>query len=359
MRSFSLVDQLVVPIGTGRPRSIACVLVALALLITAVTGSAPAKPRGKHHVFTFGSRALGKGTKGKDVRYLQRALSRLGISTPVDGVFGKGTLKSVKALERQRSWPVNGVITRRDAKRIRKLLTKHTTSGSYFIIGYAQPVLTVHAKRAGSAKVKILDSSGNVLDTIDVSLPAGGSQDVSWNGVIAGKIVPDGTYQMKLADPDSIGATGTGQTQPFGMRLHAFPLLGPHNFGGPDARFGAPRSGHIHQGQDIIAGCGEKEIVDESGVVRVNAYEAGGAGYYVVLHGNLSNTDTVYMHLKAPSWAPVGTKVYAGQQIGKVGATGDATGCHLHFEHWSAPGWYVGGAPFDPLPELAYWDTYS
>ena len=126
-----------------------------------------------------------------------------------------------------------------------------------------------------------------------------------------------------------------------------------------DARFGAPRSGHIHQGQDIVAGCGQKEIVDETGQVRVNAYQAGGAGYYVVLHGALTGTDSVYMHLKAPSWAPAGTNVFAGQQIGKVGATGDAAGCHLHFERWTAPGWFVGGAAYDPLPELLYWDSYS
>ena len=73
----------------------------------------------------------------------------------------------------------------------------------------------------------------------------------------------------------------------------------------------------------------------------------------------LTGTDAVYMHLIAPSWAPVGTGVTAGQQIGKVGDTGDAVGCHLHFERWTAPGWFSGGAPYDPLPELLYWDSYS
>src|SRR5256885_5910523 len=29
-----------------------------------------------------------------------------------------------------------------------------------------------------------------------------------------------------------------------------FPVAGTHNYGGPGARFGAPRSGHTHQGQD-------------------------------------------------------------------------------------------------------------
>jgi murein DD-endopeptidase MepM/ murein hydrolase activator NlpD len=45
--------------------------------------------------------------------------------------------------------------------------------------------------------------------------------------------------------------------------------------------------------------------------------------------------------------------------IGYVGRTGDATACHLHFEMWSAPGWYDGGRPFDPLPSLLAWDKSS
>jgi hypothetical protein len=32
-----------------------------------------------------------------------------------------------------------------------------------------------------------------------------------------------------------------------------FPVGGPHSFGGPENRFGAPRAGHTHQGQDILA----------------------------------------------------------------------------------------------------------
>jgi murein DD-endopeptidase MepM/ murein hydrolase activator NlpD len=70
-------------------------------------------------------------------------------------------------------------------------------------------------------------------------------------------------------------------------------------------------------------------------------------------------TDTVCMHMKKLSWAPVGTPLYPGQQIGRVGASGNASGCHLHFEHWTTPGWYAGGTPYDPLPELLSWDSYS
>ena len=49
----------------------------------------------------------------------------------------------------------------------------------------------------------------------------------------------------------------------------------------------------------------------------------------------------------------------SGQLIGYVGDSGDAQGCHLHFEMWSAPGWYDGGAPVDPLPSLQSWDRHS
>ena len=107
----------------------------------------------------------------------------------------------------------------------------------------------------------------------------------------------------------------------------------------------------------MAARCGEKLVAAQGGTVVVNAYQAGGAGYYVVIRGVISGTDYVYMHMKRPSWTTAGTVVYTGQGIGKVGNTGASSGCHLHFEHWTAPGWYQGGSPYDPLPELTTWDA--
>ena len=350
--------------GKGRPRSFACAVLALALLAVTATASPAhaAKGKTKHHrVFKFGSRSLGPGAKGKDVRFLQKALTRLGVATAVDGAYGKGTMRSVKAFEAQRGWAVDGRVSKKDAKKITKLLARGTSSSGYFIRGATAPTLQLEARGAGSATAKVLDASGAEVIKAPVSFSSAGTGTFSWNGTLdGGAPASDGTYQLKLADQGTAKASVTGgQTEPFAMHLHAFPVPGPHNFGGAGSRFGAPRSGHIHQGQDVAAACGENLYASEAGTLRTNAYQASGAGYYIVIHGALTGTDFVYMHLQAPSPITAGSLVGAGQLVGNVGATGDAQGCHLHFERWTAPGWFVGGAAYDPLPELQYWDSYS
>jgi murein DD-endopeptidase MepM/ murein hydrolase activator NlpD len=78
-----------------------------------------------------------------------------------------------------------------------------------------------------------------------------------------------------------------------------------------------------------------------------------------VIDGRGTGNDFMYAHLAEPSPLHTDDTVRTGQLIGVVGETGDAQGCHLHFEIWGAPGWYEGGSPFDPLPYLQKWDAYS
>lgn len=137
-----------------------------------------------------------------------------------------------------------------------------------------------------------------------------------------------------------------------------FPVQGSFSFGGDDARFGAGRPGHIHQGQDVVAASGEPIVAPVAGTVTWKANQPGGAGIYLVVRGAGSGEirDYVFMHLLRGSVlvAP-GDTVSAGQQLAQVGATGDASGPHLHFEIWVG-GWFVrGGAPVDPLPQLKRW----
>jgi murein DD-endopeptidase MepM/ murein hydrolase activator NlpD len=300
------------------------------------------------------------GSRGKDVRYLQRSLTTLGFVTTVTGSFDIYTRKNVRRLERSKGWPVDGRVSKKDARRIRKLLTRKPGT-VFFAYGLNLPAVTLTAAKAGDARVDVTTTGGGVA-RIPVSFGGSGQQTVVWNGITAaGAYAPDGAYQMGLGDSGTAKASiiSGGQTLPFQFRQHAFPVPGTHSFGGAGSRFGAPRGGHLHQGQDIAAACGSGLVAAEGGILTVESYQASGAGYYIVIDGAVTGTDYVYMHLQAPSWALVGQIVYAGQQIARVGNTGHSSGCHLHFEHWTYPGWYLGGYPYDPLPELIYWDKYS
>jgi len=130
-----------------------------------------------------------------------------------------------------------------------------------------------------------------------------------------------------------------------------FPVQGPYSFGGADMRFGAPRDGHTHQGQDIAAAEGTPVVAPVAATVKVVAYQAAGAGNYVVLSG-----DYVFMHLQDGSTlVKEGDAVAAGQRIAAVGDTGESEGPHLHFEIWPDGWWTKGSQPVDPLPQLQAW----
>jgi murein DD-endopeptidase MepM/ murein hydrolase activator NlpD len=135
-----------------------------------------------------------------------------------------------------------------------------------------------------------------------------------------------------------------------------FPVAGAHSFGGPENRFGAPRNGHSHQGQDVLAAEGTPVVAPLAGTILTSAYQAGGAGYYAVEHTGVG-LDLMFAHCQAGSLVvSIGQVVSAGQALCKAGQTGDATAPHLHFEMWIG-GWQAHeGHPIDPLPYLEAWE---
>jgi biotin carboxyl carrier protein len=135
-----------------------------------------------------------------------------------------------------------------------------------------------------------------------------------------------------------------------------FPVAGPHSFGGPENRYGAPRSGHVHEGQDVLAAEGTPDVAPLPGTITYASFQAGGAGYYAVEH-TLVGFDFMFAHCKAASLiVSAGQAVAAGQELCQAGQTGDATGPHLHFEMWVG-GWQApGGHSIDPLPYLEAWE---
>jgi murein DD-endopeptidase MepM/ murein hydrolase activator NlpD len=106
--------------------------------------------------------------------------------------------------------------------------------------------------------------------------------------------------------------------------------------------FGAPRTGHTHEGNDMFAPTGTPELAVVNGDVTYGDGGGGGMGAYI--QGDDGNR-YVYYHLSQYVGPP--RHVTAGEVIGKVGATGDATGPHLHFEIHP-----FGGPAVDPYPTL-------
>ena len=86
-----------------------------------------------------------------------------------------------------------------------------------------------------------------------------------------------------------------------------------------------------HKGIDLV-GVDDKTVYSIcDGTVRT-AYQANGAGYYVVVT-MADGRRVFYMHLKAISYkVKTGDKVVKGQALGIMGSTGASTGAHTHLE---------------------------
>jgi murein DD-endopeptidase MepM/ murein hydrolase activator NlpD len=134
-----------------------------------------------------------------------------------------------------------------------------------------------------------------------------------------------------------------------------FPVQGTHNYGGAGSGFGAGRDGHIHQGQDVFAACGTPLVAVTNTKVLLTGFQKS-AGNYAVLRYKRMRHDYFYAHMATAPLVTRKQKLAPGQQIGTVGDSGNASGCHLHFELWKRPGWYRGGKAIDPLPALLAWD---
>ncbi|HEX3467919.1 MAG TPA: peptidoglycan DD-metalloendopeptidase family protein [Candidatus Elarobacter sp.] len=112
-------------------------------------------------------------------------------------------------------------------------------------------------------------------------------------------------------------------TSPFGWRMH--PVY--HRM-------------ILHRGIDIAVPTGTPVAAAAEGKIIVASYQ-GDCGNMVAIdhHGGLS---TMYCHM-SQIFVSVGQEVQRGQAIGAAGATGDATGPHVHFQVM------MHGNPVDPM----------
>jgi len=127
--------------------------------------------------------------------------------------------------------------------------------------------------------------------------------------------------------PSSMPLTNTYVAAPFGNRID--PITGGHEF---------------HKGIDLDGQSGDPIHAAADGIVLRADFDGGGYGNVVDIdHGN--GYVTRYGHC-SKLLVKVGDLVHAGDVIANVGATGHATGPHLHFEVW------INGAPVNPQPYL-------
>lgn len=106
----------------------------------------------------------------------------------------------------------------------------------------------------------------------------------------------------------------------------------------------------MHNGIDLVGVSGGKSALDyiiafADGVVTISKYSATAGEYVQIDHGN--GQYTRYLHLKKGSrTVKVGQAVKKGDVLGYMGATGNVTGAHLHFDI------QVNGKYVDPEPYL-------
>lgn len=144
------------------------------------------------------------------------------------------------------------------------------------------------------------------------------------------------TYTIELPKPvQSVGYTATAIP---GL-LSTWPCSGFVNDG-----YG-PREGGFHYGIDLICPGGATEVAAGPGVVIEVAYDGSYGQYVKIDHGQGVATLCAHMVAGSPP-VQVGQGVSAGQPIGLVGDTGNATVEHCHFEVW------VNGNRVDPIPWL-------
>jgi murein DD-endopeptidase MepM/ murein hydrolase activator NlpD len=115
---------------------------------------------------------------------------------------------------------------------------------------------------------------------------------------------------------------------------------------GSSARIGSPAPGYpkgyaygtkddgyvagYHTGQDWRAPLGAKVVAVRAGKIAKVVRDTKGYGNHIVLQAD-NGRDYWYCHLSGFS-VSAAQHVHPGQQLGKVGSTGNSTGPHLHFE---------------------------
>ena len=197
-----------------------------------------------------------------------------------------------------------------------------------------------------------LEAQREILATNSTTTEAGYNEGVEYRAEEARKLkaaqeaaAAKAAAEWAAAHPPSSGGGGGGgsSASPSGwVRPSAGQVSSPFGWRvNPYSGFEA-----LHGGTDLAPGCYAPIFAAHSGTI-IFAGPSGGYGNFILMN-NGDGVSTGYGHIVAGGiLVRPGQQVQAGQQIAKVGSTGNSTGCHLHFEV------RPGGVPIDPAPFMA------
>jgi murein DD-endopeptidase MepM/ murein hydrolase activator NlpD len=162
-----------------------------------------------------------------------------------------------------------------------------------------------------------------------------GGEKLADGNILAAEFVNQGRIYRAVRYEDSDGRIE--YFSPDGKSVRKAFLRAPLSFSRVSSNFD-PRRKHpklnkirAHRGVDYAAPTGTPIKAAGDGKVVQRGRKGGYGNVVIVQHGG--NITTLYAHLSRFSKARVGTRVRQGDVIGYVGATGLATGPHLHYEY--------------------------
>jgi len=183
--------------------------------------------------------------------------------------------------------------------------------------------------------VRHLVKKGDTISTIATKYRASIEEIIAFNNLSNDKlliegqelIIPDG--QLSSASISSSAASSAG-LKPMTVDISSWPKL-PGFFAYPTSGGWNKGIEHYYEAVDIINSCGSPIYASADGIVMEakKGWNLGYGNYIKIQHYN--GTLTVYGHL-GDLYVKEGDKVSQGQSIGTMSDTGNANGCHLHFE---------------------------
>ena len=255
--------------------------------------------------------AVAGATGLADIAGLQVALRAAGTYVgTVDGIPGPGTMAALHAVQQRAALPVDGIAGPQTLRALGALgaLGRHAYGS--------------RTMRAGDV--------GRDVAALQFKLATHGFPSGGFDGGFGPRL-----SRALRAFQRRAGLGADGVAGPSTLRALAAPppespvrLFAPLAVGASDG-FG-PRGAGFHAGIDYPAPAGTPVRTAGFGTVSFAGFSPSGWGNVVIVRHRFG-LNTLYAHLSEIGVRP-GQPIGAGVQLGRVGATGHATGPHLHFE---------------------------